>query len=214
MNIQERQQLIRFLEQLAQTQVAEKDGEADALIRTACARQADAAYLLVQRAMLAESAWQNSQSEIARLHSELELTRSQFRPQSRSGDGGGAFIDANSWGNSPATRPTTAPATPPAAADSAVPATANAWGSGMLGTVASTAAGVVAGGFLYQGIGQLLGNQHPPSGATNSQTEPASGRRDNGDNAATSDPQDDGNNGLFDTSSVDDYIASDADGNA
>ena len=84
----------------------------------------------------------------------------------------------------------------------------------MLGTMATTAAGVVAGGFLYQGIGQLLGNQRPPSGATNSQTEAVSGRRDNGDNAATSDPQDDGSNGLFDTSSVDDYIASDADGNA
>ena len=211
MNIQERQQLIRFLEQLAQTQVAEKDGEADALIREACARQADAAYLLVQRAMLAESAWQNSQSEIARLHSELELTRSQFRSQAHTGEARSAFIDANSWGNSPATRPTVAPATPPAAADSAVPATANAWNSGMLGTMATTAAGVVAGGLLYQGIGQLRGNQRPPSGATNSLTDPDSGRRDS---STTSDPQDDGSNGLFDTSSVDDYIASDADGNA
>ena len=213
MNIQERQQLIQFLEQLAQAQATEKDGEADALIRRACARQADAAYLLVQRAMLLESAWQNSQSEIARLQSELEQMRSQSRSQAHTGEGRSAFIDANSWGNSPATRPTPAPAMPSAAAPaaSAIPPTANAWGSGLLGTVATTAAGVVAGGLLYQGIGQLLGSQRPSPGATNSLTAPDSGRRDN---TATSDPQDDSSNDLFDTSSVDDYIASDADGNA
>ena len=213
MNIQERQQLIRFLEQLAQAQVIEKDGEADALIRSTCARQADATYWLVQRAMLLESVWQNSQSEIARLQSELELARSQVQSQTHTGEERSAFIDANSWGNSPAARPTPAPTMPSAAAPaaSAIPPTANTWGSGMLGTMATTAAGVVAGGLLYQGIGQLLGNRHTSATATNGQAEPLSGRHDS---AATSDPQDDGSNDLFDTSSVDDYIASDADGNA
>ena len=81
----------------------------------------------------------------------------------------------------------------------------------MLATMATTATGVVAGGLLYQGIGQLLGNQRPSTTATNDQAEPAFGRNDS---AATSGPQDDGSTDLFDTSSVDDYIASDADGNA
>ena len=213
MNIQERQQLIRFLEQLAQAQVVEKDAEADALIRSTCARQADATYWLVQRAILLESVWQNSQSEIARLQSELELARSQFQSPAHARERRSAIIDANSWGNSPAARPTPAPTMPSATAlaASTIPPTANAWGSGTLRTMATTAAGVVAGGLLYQGIGQLLGNQRPSTTATKDQAEPASGRHDS---AATSDPQDGGGNDLFDTSSVDDYIASDADRNA
>lgn len=51
MNPQERDQLILFLQQLTQAQAGQKDNEADTLIKDACARQVDAAYLLVQRAM-------------------------------------------------------------------------------------------------------------------------------------------------------------------
>ena len=210
MNIQERQQLIQFLEQLAQAQRVEKDGEADALIRRACERQADAAYLLVQRALLLESAWQIAQSEIARLRSELELARSQSQAQAHASDGRSAFIDANSWGNSSATRPTIPSAAAPAA--SALPPATSAWGSGLLGTMATTAAGVVAGGFLYQGLGQLFGNQRPSPWGTNGLTEAVSARNEG---AANNGPQDNGSSDdLFDTSSIDDYIASDADGNA
>ncbi|MBS1230742.1 MAG: hypothetical protein H6R17_4019 [Proteobacteria bacterium] len=205
MNIQEREQLTRFLEQLAQAQVVQKDSEADALIRATCTRQADAAYLLVQRAMLLEAAVCNSQSEINRLQGELE----QARNQSPTGHGG--FIDANSWGNSPAPRPALTPAMPPAAsalqaaAPGVVAPPVSAWGSGMLGTIATTAAGVVAGSFLFQGIEHLLGNQRPPSGLTDGLNSPVSAPHD----IATSvDPQD-GTADIFDTSSVDDYIAGD-----
>jgi len=209
MNIQEREQLSRFLEQLAQAQVVQKDSEADALIRASCAQQADAAYLLVQRAMLLEAAVRNSQSEINRLQGELAQSRNQ--PQT----GQGGFIDANSWGNSPAPRPVPTPATPPAAApeSSAAPAAtpgavappASAWRSGMLGTIATTAAGVVAGGFLFQGIEHLLGNQRPLSGLANGLNSPVSAPHDI---APSVDPQD-GTADIFDTSSVDDYIARD-----
>ena len=208
MNIQEREQLTRFLEQLAQTQVVQKDGEADALIGAACARQLDAAYLLVQRAMALEAAVRTSQSEINRLQGEL----AQAQNQSPAGHGATGFIDANSWGNSPATRSAATTPTPrsSAPAPGAEPA-ASAWGSGMLGSLATTAAGVVAGGLLYQGIGHLLGNQRPPSGLTDVQNTPASAPHDS---AAGIDQQDDSAADIFDTSSVDDYIASDADGNA
>ena len=37
----------------------------------------------------------------------------------------------------------------------------------MLGSIATTAAGVVAGGFLFQGIEHLLGNHASNSGLTN-----------------------------------------------
>lgn len=195
----EREQLVRFLEQLAQAQAVCKDDEADALIRSTCARQADAAYLLVQRAMLLEQAVQNSKSEIARLQSELE----QARNASTAAHATPGFIDANSWGNSPAAKTTSAPSLAPA--PSALPA-ASAWGSGMLGTIATTAAGVVAGNFLYQGIEQLLGKPHATPAPSNSANDVASAPHDS---AATVYPQDDGVADIFDTSSVDDYLASD-----
>lgn len=199
MNRDEREQLVRFLEQLAQAQAVRKDEEADALIRSTCARQADAAYLLVQRAMLLEQAVQNSRSEIARLQNELAQARN---PSTAAGTNPG-FIDANSWGNSPAAPTTSAPSLAPA--PSALPA-ASAWGSGMLGTIATTAAGVVAGNFLYQGIEHLLSKPHTPSALTNSANDAASAPHDS---AAAAYPQDDGVADIFDTSSVDDYIASD-----
>jgi len=210
MNIDEREQLTRFLEQLAQAQAGQKDGEADALIHATCARQADAFYLLVQRAMLLETAVHNSQSEIARLRVELE----QARSPSRVSDGGKAFIDANAWGNSPTAQPTPALPMPPTTSLSPVPASApatnavpaaSAW-SGALGTIATTAAGVVAGGFLFQGIGHLLGSSTAPTGSTHGPSQPAPTAPDR---AAADSPAPDSAADLFDTSSVDDYIASD-----
>ena len=195
----EREQLVRFLEQLTQAQAVHKDDEADALIRSTCARQTDAAYLLVQRAMLLEQAVKNSKSEIARLQSEL----AQARTPSTAAHANPGFIDANSWGNSPTAKTTSAPSIAPA--PSALPA-ASAWGSGMLGTIATTAAGVVAGNFLYQGIEHLLGKPHATPARTNSANDVASAPHDS---AATVYPQDDGVADIFDTSSVDDYLASD-----
>ena len=195
----EREQLVRFLEQLAQAQAVRKDDEADALIRSTCARQADAAYLLVQRAIVLEQAVQNSKNEIARLQDELP----QARNPATSARTNSGFIDANSWGNSPPAPTTSAPSVAPA--PSALPA-ASAWGSGMLGTIATTAAGVVAGNFLYQGIEHLRGKQHTTSALTDSANDAASAPHDS---AATAYRPDDGAADIFDTSSVDDYIASD-----
>lgn len=169
MNTQEREQLTQFLQQLTQAQAVRKDSEADMLIRDACSRQTDAAYLLVQRAMILDGALQDSQAQISRLQRELD----QMHDQVRAGNDDGGFLDANAWGNSPAARsglppqarlspsspvPVVAPATAPAA---------SAWGSGMLGSMATTAAGVVAGGFLFQGIEHLLGNHGSNSALTN-----------------------------------------------
>lgn len=151
MNVQEREQLSQFLQQLVQAQAGPKDAEADTLIKEACARQAEAPYLLVQRALLLDHALQGAQAQVARLQS--ELAQAQQR-------GSGNFFDTNAWGNAPARAaqptPTYAPAVAPAAAPMAA-APASSWGS-TLGTVATTAAGVAAGAFLFQGIEHLMGN--------------------------------------------------------
>jgi hypothetical protein len=54
MNTQEIQSLESFLNQLVQARGVAKDPQADSLIANAVAQQPDAAYLLVQRALLME----------------------------------------------------------------------------------------------------------------------------------------------------------------
>lgn len=159
MTPQEREHLTAFLQQMTQTQVGQKDAEADALIREASARQSDAAYLLVQRAMGLDYALQATQAQVTKLQAELD----QSRPPARS-----SFLDtSNAWGRPmPAQGTAQAPpaqAAPGRAAAQATPA--SSWGSGILGTVATTAAGVVAGAFLYQGIQSLMGHHNPGANA-------------------------------------------------
>lgn len=160
MNLQEREQLILFLQQLTQVQASQKDTEADVLIREACARQPDAGYLLVQRAMRLEHALQAVKSQFSQLQAELE--------QTRSGTQSSFLNDANAWGKQ---MPTAAPSAPMGSAiqpraQAPAPAAgaASSWGSGILGNVAATAAGVVAGSFLFQGIENLMGH-HSQRGA-------------------------------------------------
>ena len=164
MNPQEREQLNHFLQQLTQAQAGQKDAEAEALIGAACARQPDAAYLLVQRALQLEQALQFVQTQAGKLQAELEQSRSGVR---------GSFLDqANAWGRPPAVQ-----AAPGAAVQSQVqapPAAAPAasWGSGVLGSVATTAAGVVAGSFLFQGIGNLMAHHQQGTGGSAGAAQP------------------------------------------
>lgn len=160
MNLQEREQLSAFLLQLTQAQAGPKDGEAEALIKEASARQPDAVYLLVQRALLLDHALQQAQAEVSRLQNELAQSRQAGQAQSS------GFLSGNSWGHSAAASAPVMAAPVAQAAPLQAPLQAAAapagggWGS-TLGTVATTAAGVAAGAFLFQGIGHLFnGSQH------------------------------------------------------
>lgn len=141
MTYEERDQLIRFLQLLVEAQAGPKDPEAASLIREACIAQPDAQYLLVQRVMQLEHALRDAQAA--------------QKP--------GFMGNANSWGRAPvASQPAPAPAPMPMQqAPTAAPR--SAWGSGLLGTVAMTAGGVVAGSLLAQGIGSLFGHHNTPS---------------------------------------------------
>jgi hypothetical protein len=160
MNLQERELLTTFLQQMSQAQAGQKDAEADRLIREAVARQPDAAYLLVQRAMGLEYGLQTAQAQVAKLQAELD----QLRSNAPSG-----FLDSpNSWGRT-ASAPAQAPLVPAQASVQQAQAAAkpaSSWGSGMLGTVATTAAGVVAGSFLFQGIQGLMGHHNAAANET------------------------------------------------
>ena len=179
MNTQERDMLNAFLTQLTQAQVGTKEPEADVLIAQALAKQPNAGYLLVQRAMQLDYVLQQSQAKVAELQAQLE----RQKPAQQA-----SFLnDVHAWGRAPTATPaglnSVAAAAPgasgapamakpavagapvasaaPAAAPTAAPAP---WGSSVMGTVATTAAGVVAGSFLYSGIQSLMGN-HNSGGA-------------------------------------------------
>jgi len=173
MSPQDAQLLQDFLNQLVQARGLSKDPEAEAMIGQAVARQPDAAYLLVQRALLQQQALDNAKAEIAQLQRQLQ-----------GGQNSGSFLDPNAWGNSAGQRqPTQAyDATasrqvyPPQQVEQSYqqpyrqPSMSSRLGGffrgggmgggmgGALGNIASTAAGVAAGAFLFQGLGNLLGH--------------------------------------------------------
>ena len=198
MNATERDQLQQFLTALRQTRADPKDPVADALIREAVSGQADAPYLLVQRAMGVGLALEAAQTRIQQLEAKsAELQTRLVAAQNAaafngngvdsgigsgigSGFGGGAsgFLNAGTqnWGRAPETPkpPTASMASVPMSANRPVGATsatqpvaaqasASAWGGGLMAQVATTAAGVVAGGLLFQGIQSLMGNSAPSS---------------------------------------------------
>jgi uncharacterized protein len=147
----ERTLLQDFLLQLVQIRGVEKDPEADAMIARAVAQQPDAAYLLVQRALLLEQALNAAKAEIAQL-------------QNRSAGDRGFLSGANAWGRDAQPRsPLSVAGTPlppvatPGPAPGMAPQAQSPFG-GFLGQAAATAAGVAGGAFLFQGLEHLFGH--------------------------------------------------------
>lgn len=164
MSPQEMQVLESFLNQLVQARAGAKDPQAEALIAEAVAKQPDAAYLLVQRAMLLDQALAAAKAQIVQLQNQLQAAQGAQASSS--------FLDpANAWGNSVnagavrAAVPVAAAASAPYAAQpQAVPVPQSQSQPGFLsggfgstlGSIAATAAGVAGGAFLFQGIENLL----------------------------------------------------------
>jgi hypothetical protein len=162
MNTQDRVQLEQLLQQLTAAKLAQKDREADNLIRAAFASQPDAAYLLILRCMLQDQALQSAQTQIDELRREL-LNISSSSADNR-------LLDNNPWaeashaagftGKAAYQMPVTPVSRPVQEFAQFTPRAASAGVSGFLGNIATTAAGVVAGSFLFQGIENLVGGHH------------------------------------------------------
>ena len=154
------QKLHDFLGQLVQARGIQKDPEADALIQRAVAQQPDAAYLLVQRALLMEQALDSARSQIAALESQLQQQQRH----------GGSFLDPNSWGQR---RHVSHPQSHHMHYQHAGMGSMGrgmggflrgGGGGGLLGSIAATAAGVAAGSFLFHGLDNLF-HDHDGNGA-------------------------------------------------
>lgn len=143
----ERTLLSTFLNDLAQARAQGKDAEADGMIRQAFAANPDAAYLIVQHAILSDQALHAAQARIA------ELERGQ----------GSSFLGARPQ---PQPQPQYPPSTAvPVSQPSAGPFSQSPFSSGgglgsFLRNAGTMAAGVAAGDMLFGGLSGLFGGHH------------------------------------------------------
>lgn len=77
MNRSERDELLQFLQPLLRTRATDKDFAAETLILEQCARQPDALYLLVQRAIALEAALQAARARITEQQGALDALEGQ-----------------------------------------------------------------------------------------------------------------------------------------
>jgi hypothetical protein len=147
MNAAEQKLLEGFLGQLVDVPQIQKDRAAAAMIEAAFERQPNAAYLVVQRALLLQEALEASQAEVARLRDETPPARQQAAS---------SFLASSAWGRRAAPARASGP-------QASAPVRAGTGMGGLLGQAAAMAAGVAGGAFLFQGLNGLFGNDAPAS---------------------------------------------------
>lgn len=143
----ERTLLTRFLDELTATRAGAKDPEADGLIRQALGANADAAYLLVQHAIVADQSLHAAQQRIADLEQAqppAAPAASSFLPQGNAGP----------WGGRPAQ-----PYTPPPADERPGLFSGGGGLGSFLRSAGTTAAGVAGGEMLFSGLSDLFGHR-------------------------------------------------------
>jgi hypothetical protein len=165
MTPQERDLLTRFLDDLARSNPGPKDREAADQIERALASNPDAAYVLVQHAILSDQALNAAQRRIA----DLEAQLAPPQPEAPS------FLGA-AFGKAPSNPPgaplgagTGVPPVNPYGQPAYAPAQP-AWGAGQPGpfsgggglgsflrNAGTTAAGVAGGAFLFEGLSNMFG---------------------------------------------------------
>jgi hypothetical protein len=96
-------------------------------------------------------ALQVAQKQMAEMQAQIDQAN---KPNS------GFLSGINSWGRAAPAQGS--PANAITARPAAGAAQQSAWGSGMLGAIATTAVGVVAGSMLYQGIQSMMGHNTTP----------------------------------------------------
>ncbi|MES2206162.1 MAG: DUF2076 family protein [Pseudomonadota bacterium] len=179
MNQHEQQFLKQFLDQLIQARAVSKDSDAEALIKQAADQQADALYLLVQKACIQQQALVKAQEQIAQLKEEVSSLQSQTSNASAPAENAkqGFFAGA----------PFMNQTIVPPSSQQGVAAASNGSGGffgNFLSNAATTAAGVAGGAFLFEGLRGLLGGGHaqasPGQGFFSSPVEDVSTFSNNG----------------------------------
>ena len=142
--------LQRFLQDLTQTRAGPKDADADAMIEQALRTSPDAAYVLVQHAILSDQALHAAQDQIAALQDQLRGATAQ--PATRFLGG------ASPWAQA-AQQPAQDQYQAPQSRSFFGPGPFNTGGGlgNFLRSAGTTAAGVAGGALLFDGISSLFG---------------------------------------------------------
>ena len=185
MTSQEQQLLQDLCARLTLTQGQPKDPQADAELRSGLTAAPDAVYWLAQRTLMLEQALQQAQQQIKELQQQVQ------QAQQNQSQGGSSFLSgglSTHFGRAPESSVNAASAQSsyqsPNQFQSAVPASswrdrfsggaassaspnvaqpAASQGGSFLGSAVAAAAGVAGGMFLFNGLGNLMGNQHASS---------------------------------------------------
>ncbi|MFZ6771805.1 DUF2076 domain-containing protein [Undibacterium sp. SXout7W] len=173
MSPQENQVLSQFLDQLVKVQGINKDAQASALISDAVSKQPDAAYLLVQRALLLDQAMANANSQIASLQAEIHELKALNAAISNTNSNTGSsanntnntsFLDPaiSGWGNSASSRPLNiAPSATTSVTGTPLPSYGNTYNTSPSQTstafAAQPAAQLAPSGFFGGNTGNVLG---------------------------------------------------------
>jgi uncharacterized protein len=193
MTPEERQLITGLFDRMRGFTLAEKDGEAEALIKDQVQSLRDAPYMLVQSVLVQEHALQQADTRIRELEEQVRELQSADQPQA---GGSGSFL-GSLFGGRPASEPTRGGTTSvPAIGARATPSVYDSrggWtpqgpeqqpggpfaraaqqpgGGGFLRSAMATAAGV-AGGMLVAGaISNMLGGHSANAGTGSTQQTP------------------------------------------
>lgn len=167
MQSEERELITGLFGRLQPFESQPRDGEAEALIKEAVARQPAAPYLLVQTVLVQEQALKAAQERIAELEAKAGAA-----PAAGSGFLGAA-PKIGPWG-APAAAAAPRPFAPSTRSPlQAAVAPQQGGGGGFLRTAMATAAGVAGGALLFEGIRNLMGSNPGPFGQAASAAQPA-----------------------------------------
>jgi len=161
MTPQEQQLIAQLFQRLGQAPAQEKDPDAQSLIAQGLREVPDAPYLLVQTVLIQDMTLTNAQVRIAELERELAAAKSAPAPRRATSFLGGLLHGSVPSAGAPRTAeiPPAQPS-PPQPGWIASPAPIQpmaSGGGGFLRAAAATAAGVVGGELLFQGIRSMFG---------------------------------------------------------
>jgi hypothetical protein len=193
MTPEERQLIAGLFDRMRGYPLAEKDGEAEALINQQVASLRDAPYMLVQSVLVQEHALQQGDARIKDLEEQVRQLESEVRPQQPAGSG--SFL-GSLFGGRPAAEPARGPTSVPAIGSRATPSAydsrqdwgpqgpaqqpggpfaqaAQPGGGGFLRSAMATAAGVAGGVLAANAISNMLGGHSAQASTPAAGSQPA-----------------------------------------